>query len=347
MLAATNDVAEDLVAMRVSAEQFVERPPKTLSPLYVIHGAEPLAALEAADLLRDRARKAGYVEREVFTAEAGFDWSRLRSAGSELSLFATLRLIEIRIPTGKPGREGSPAIEAYCQRLPDDTVTLVTLPEIDWQGRQSKWFVALEAAATMIEATPVERANLPRWLAGRLSRQQQSANAESLDFLADRVEGNLLAARQEIQKLALLCPPGEISLDVLEASVANVSRFNPFQLVSALHDGDAARIHRMLEGLKAEGEAPPLILWVLTNELRTLMRVRGVTRAGRPPHPSKARELERLAKKHNANSLSALNVQAARVDRMIKGLDGNDPWEHLFQLACGIAGIKSLQTQAA
>jgi DNA polymerase-3 subunit delta len=224
--------------MRLTAEQFVERPPKTLAPLYVIYGAEPLAALEAADLLRDRVRKAGYVEREVFNAEAGFDWSNLKAAGSELSLFATLRMIEIRIPTGKPGREGSPAIEAYCQRLPDDTITLVTLPEIDWQGKQAKWFVALEAAATMIEAMPVDRANLPRWLAGRLSRQQQSANAESLDFLADRVEGNLLAARQEIQKLALLCPPGEISLDVLEACVANVSRFNPFQLVSAVQEGN-------------------------------------------------------------------------------------------------------------
>jgi DNA polymerase-3 subunit delta len=333
--------------MRLTADQFLERPPKTLAPLYVIHGAEPLAALEAADRLRELARKSGYAEREVFTAESGFDWSRLTSAGQELSLFATLRLIEIRIPTGKPGRDGSAAIEAYCKRLPDDTITLVTLPEMDWQGKQTKWFMALESAGTLIEAMPVERGQLPRWLAARLSRQQQSANAEALDFLADRVEGNLLAARQEVEKLALLCPPGEISLEVLEASVANVSRFNPFQLVAAIHEADALRIRRMLDGLAAEGEAPPLILWVLANELRLLMRVRGVTRSGRPPHPGKLRELERTAKKHTPQSLARLNVLAAKTDRMIKGLDSSDPWEALFLLACGLAGLRSPLARAA
>ena len=214
------------------------------------------------------------IEREVLTAESGFDWSRLTSAGSELSLFATQRLLELRIPTGKPGREGSAAIEQFSNRLPEDTVTLVQLPEIDWQGKQTKWFMALEAVATMIEAAPVDREKLPQWLKGRLARQQQTAGSEALEFLADRVEGNLLAAQQEIRKLALLCPPGEISLELLEDSVANVSRFNPFQLVSAIHDaaekGDSSRIQRMLDGLKAEGEAPPLILWVIANELRML-----------------------------------------------------------------------------
>jgi len=336
--------------MRLTAEQFLERPPKTLSPLYVIHGAEPLAALEAADALRELVRKAGYVEREVLTAESGFDWSKLTSAGSELSLFATQRLLELRIPTGKPGREGSAAIEKFCARLPEDTITLVSLPEIDWQGKQTKWFVALEAIAVMIEASPVERARLPQWLKGRLARQQQSADGEALEFLADRVEGNLLAAQQEIRKLALLCPPGEISLELLEDSVANVSRFNPFQLVSAIHDaagGNAAggdykpgiaRIQRMLDGLKAEGDAPPLILWVITNEIRLLARVRGVTRSGRPPHPGKARELERIARNHTAESLQALLLQAAEIDRMIKGLNPNDPWDALAELARGLAG---------
>ncbi len=330
--------------MRLTAEQFLERPPKTLSTLYVIHGAEPLAALEAADALREMVRAAGYVEREVLTAESGFDWSKLTSAGSELSLFATQRLLELRIPTGKPGREGGTAIEQFCNRLPEDTITLVTLPEIDWQGKQTKWFVALEAAAVMIEASPVDRARLPQWLKGRLARQQQSADGEALEFLADRVEGNLLAAQQEIRKLALLCPPGEISLELLEDSVANVSRFSPFQLVSAIHDaandtkGDTARIQRMLDGLKAEGDAPPLILWVITNEIRLLARVRGVTRSGRAPHPAKARELERVARRHTAESLQALLLQAAEIDRMIKGLNPNDPWDALAELARGLAG---------
>ena len=337
--------------MRLTAEQFLERPPKILSPLYVIHGAEPLASLEAADSLRDIARKTGYVEREVFSAEPGFDWGRLIGASNALSLFATQRLIEVRIATGKPGKEGSAAIESYCQRLPDDTITLFLLPEMDWQGKQTKWFSALEAAATLIEAMPIDRQHLPRWLAQRLSRQHQSANAGALEFLADRVEGNLLAAQQEIKKLGLLCPPGEISLKVLEDNVTNVSRFNPFQLVAAMYEqsdaganadaAKAARLFRMLDGMKAEGEAPPLILWVLTNELRMLMRLRGFTRGGRPPHPSKARELERISRKHNQASLTALNLQAAKVDRMIKGLDNNDPWDALAQLACGIGGVRA------
>lgn len=332
--------------MRLTAEQFLERPPKSLSALYAVHGAEPLAALEAADALREQARAAGYVEREVLTAESGFDWTKLKAAGSELSLFATQRLLELRIPNGKPGREGGAAIEQFCTRLPDDTISVVTLPEIDWQGKQSKWFIALEAGAVMIEATPVDRARLPQWLKGRLARQQQSADSEALEFLADRVEGNLLAARQELRKLELLCPPGEISLALLEDSVANVSRFNPFQLVSAIHDaaGDggeksgSARIQRMLDGLRAEGEAPPLILWVITNEIRMIARVRGVTRSGRPPQPGKAREVERIARRHTPESLLSLLLQAAEIDRMIKGLNPREPWDALAELARGLAG---------
>ncbi len=326
--------------MRLTAEQFIDRPPKALQPLYVVYGAEPLGALEAADLLRDIAKQQGYIEREVFTAESGFDWSRLASAGSALSLFATQRLLELRIPTGKPGKEGSAAIEGYCQRLPDDTVTLISLPDVDWQGKQTKWFVALEAAATVIESQPVERDQLPRWLASRLARVKLSASPDALEYLADRVEGNLLAAKQEIEKLALLCPPGEVSLETLEASIANVSRYSTSTLVTAIHDGDAARIAKMLDGLKAEGEPPPLILWMLTSELRMLLRMVGVTRAGRQPFPSKARELDKLARKHTAASLVRLNLQAARLDRMIKGVNSNDVWDALLQFACGLGGAR-------
>lgn len=329
--------------MRLTAEKFIEQPPTSLAKLYAIHGAEPLAALEAADTLRDIARKTGYIEREVFSALGGFDWSLLRAAGNAPSLFATQRLLELRIPTGKPGIEGSDAITRYCERLPDDTVTLVLLPEIDWKGKQTKWFMALEAAAVMIEATSIDRSRLPQWLKGRLARQRQSVSQEGLEFLADRVEGNLLAAQQELKKLALLCAPGEISLRLLEDSVANVSRFNPFQLVEAIREGDIVRIQRMLDGLKAEGEAPPLILWVLANEIRTLARVRGVTRSGRPPPPSKARELERVARRHSVKSIQLLLLQAAEVDRMIKGLNQRDPWDALSALACGLAGTALMQ----
>lgn len=324
--------------MRLTAEQFIDRPPKTLQPLYVVYGADPLGALEAADRLRELAKQQGYVEREVFTAEPGVDWSTLAFAGSALSLFATQRLIELRIPTGKPGKEGSAAIEHYCQRLPDDSVTLVSLPDLDWKGKQTKWFVALEAAATVIESPLVERDHLPRWLASRLARVNLSASAEALEYLADRVEGNLLAAKQEIEKLTLLCPPGEVSLNTLEASIENVSRYSSATLITAIHAGDTARIAKMLDGLKAEGEPPPLILWILANELRLLLRILGVTKAGRSPFPSKAREVEKLARKHSAGSLVRLNLQAARIDRMIKGVNNNDVWDAFLQFSCGLAG---------
>jgi DNA polymerase III subunit delta len=326
--------------MRLTAEQFLERPPTKLSPLYVIFGAEPLGALEAADALRALAVKQGYVEREVFTAEQGFDWSRLSAAGSALSLFATQRLMELRVPTGKPGKEGSAAIEAFCQRLPEDTVTLVTLPEMDWQAKQTKWFAALEAAAAMIEAMPVEREHLPRWLSARMKQVGLSAGPEALAFLADRVEGNLLAAKQEIEKLALLCSAGEISPAVMEDSIANVSRYSTLTLLAAIHAGDTARIARTLEGLKAEGEPPPLILWMLTSELRALLRLAGVTKAGRPPFPAKARELEKLSRKHSAGTLVRLNLEAARIDRMIKGVNSHDVWDALLQFGCGLGGAR-------
>lgn len=326
--------------MRLSTEQVIDHPPKALSPLYVIYGPEPLGALEAADSLRASAARQGFVEREILTAESGFDWSRLAAAGSALSLFATQRLMELRIPTGKPGKEGAVAIERFCRRLPEDTVTLITLPDMDWQGKQTKWFVALEAVATMVEAQPVERDQMPQWLSQRMQRVQLTAGPEALAFLADCTEGNLLAAKQEIEKLALLCPPGEITLAIMSDSVANVSRFSTLNLINAVHEGDAARIAKMLDGLKAEGEPPPLILWMLAGEMRALLRMTGVTKSGRAPFPAKARSMERLARKHTTASLVRLNLQAARIDRMIKGVNGNDVWDALLQFACGLGGAR-------
>ena len=332
--------------MRTSSEQFLNRFPKQLGPLYVLYGAEPLLALEAADALRKAAREAGYVEREVLTAESGFDWNSLLVSGASLSLFATQRVLELRIPTGKPGIEGSRVIEEFSRRLPEDTVTIVTLPDIDWQGQKSKWFAALEHAGVMVEARAIDRAHLPQWIAGRLALQKQSAETEALDFLADQVEGNLLAAMQEIRKLALLLPEGEIAFDQVKDCVLDVSRFDPFQLADTVHEGDIARIERIVDGLKAEGEAPPLILWVLSNEIRQLLRVAGATRSGRQMPPKKEQQLQRSARRHSKRSLYAALLQAAKIDRMIKGLDDGDVWLGLKQLSCAIAGKQILKEAA-
>lgn len=295
-------------------------------------------ALETADALRAKAVAEGYVEREVFTAEPGFDWSSLAASAGALSLFASQRFVELRIPGGKPGRDGGPAIEAYCARLPEDTVTLVTLPEIDWQGQKAKWFMALQEHAVMIEAEPIERAQLPAWLAKRLARQNQSAAPDALEALADRVEGNLLAAKQEIDKLALLCLPGEISLGAIEHGVADVARFESAAVLDAIATGDVARVQRVLDGLKAEGEPLPYLLWLVANDIRLLARMVNATEAGRYPHPGKARTLERLAKRHTPRSVLRLMAKAAEVDRLVKGIGLRDPWEALADLSCAMAG---------
>ena len=324
--------------MKLATRQLDAHLKKGMGPLYVVHGAEALLALEAADRIRDAARKAGATEREIFFAEPGTDWSKLGASAANMSLFASKRLVEIRIPTGKPGAEGGKAIAAYCERLPDDAVTLVLLPELDWQALKTAWFSTLEAAGTVIEAKAVTRDELPEWLAERLSRQGQKASIETLEWLAERVEGNLLAAKQEVEKLALLLPKGEIALDAIREAVTDVSRFERDALIDAMHAGDAARVARVVDSLKAEGEPLPLLLWTLSEELRKVMAVVAGQRPRGWMTPERSEALARSARKHDRASLDRELLRAHRIDRMIKGVDPGDPWDSVVEFALGIAG---------
>jgi DNA polymerase III subunit delta len=206
--------------MRITTEQLSQHLARGLLPLYVVHGAETLLALEASDRIRAAARSLGHAERELLVADTGFRWGELALAAGAQSLFAERRLLEVRIPTGKPGVEGGAALQDYCARLPADTVTLVELPELDWRTQQSSWFAALEAAGVAVEARTVARRALPQWLSGRLKAQGQHAERETLEFIAERVEGNLMAAHQEVQKLALLYPAGPLSAGAVREAVA-------------------------------------------------------------------------------------------------------------------------------
>lgn len=320
---------------------------KGLAPLYVIHGPEALAALEASDRIRDAARAAGYTEREVFTAEPGADWGKLAASASNLSLFASLRLYEVRIPTGKPGVEGSKAIVAYTSKLPDDTVTLVFLPELDWQQLKSTWFEALDAAGQVIEAKPVSRDELPEWLGSRLARQKQKASPETLEWLADRVEGNLLAARQEVEKLGLLLPEGEVSLDAIREAVTDVARFERDALLQAIHDGDRAKVARIVDSLEAEGEPLPLLLWQLSEELRLMMTISAGQRPRRFLPPERQQALAKTARKHDAASFGRELLRAHRIDRMIKGVETGDPWDSVLEMSLGLAGSPVLRSPLA
>ena len=322
--------------MKATTRQLEAQLRKGVGPLYTIHGPEPLLALEAADRIREAARKSGCESREIFFAEPGADWSRLGASAANLSLFASRRLIEIRIPTGKPGAEGAKALAAHAARPPEDAVTLVTLPELDWQQMKSAWVAALEGGGVMVEAKAVTRDELPEWLAERLARQGQKAGVETLEWLADRVEGNLLAARQEVEKLALLLPPGEITLEAIRESVTDVSRFERDTLLEAIHGGDPARVARILDSLEAEGEPLPLLLWTLTEELRALMAYAANQRPRRFMPPARASALQATARKHDASSLQRETLRAHRIDRMIKGVEPGDPWNEVLDLCLGL-----------
>ena len=333
--------------MKISARQLPTSVKKGLGPLYAIHGPEALAALEAADFLREAARKSGCTERDVFTAEPNADWSRLAATASNLSLFATRRLIEVRIPTGKPGAEGGKSIEAYCARLPENDVTLVLLPELDWASLKTQWFAALEKAGVVVEAKAIQRDEMPEWLADRLARQKQRASVETLEWLADRVEGNLLAAKQEIEKLALLLPEGEIALDAIREAVTDVARFERDGLMDAIHAGDQARIVRVMASLEAEGEPAPLLLWTLTEELRLLMQVKAGERPRRWLDPARMQQLSKTASRHDAISFDGAFTRAHHVDRMVKGVETGGMWDSLLELSLTIAGKPALQATPA
>ncbi len=305
-----------------------------------------LLALEAGDAIRAAARKDGCTEREVFTAEPGADWSKLGASAANLSLFASRKLLEIRIPTGKPGAEGGKALEALCANLPQDTVVLVMLPELEWQSLKTAWFAALEGAGTVVEARAVSREELPQWLADRLAAQKQHANVETLEWMADRVEGNLLAAKQEVEKLALLLPEGEISLASIREAVTDVSRFERDALLDAIHDADPGRIARAVDSLEAEGEPLPLLLWALTEELRLMMQLTAGERPRRFLDPDRLQRVQRTARKHDAASFDRQLLRAHRIDRMIKGVETGDAWEEILEMSLALAGRPALRPAA-
>src|SRR5262245_15862292 len=320
---------------------------RELRSLYAIHGDEPLLSLEAADAIRARARDQGFSERVVLAAERNFDWSELAANAASLSLFGERKLIELRIASGKPGTEGAKAIEAFCDDIPPDVLAVVLLPRLDRAGQSSAWFQALEAKGVVVNVYPVDRARLPDWIAARLARQKQSAKPETLRFLADSVEGNLLAAHQEIQKLSLLLPQGELAFDAVREAVMNVARYDAGKLPEAMLQGDRARLARMLEGLRGEGEAPPRVLWLLAEEIRAVCRVQDGLSAGRSL-ADVCREsrvwgdgdqaaVGRAAKKFPRAALLAALAHAAAVDRMVKGIVKGDAWDELLQLGLRFA----------
>jgi len=340
--------------MQLAPSQLANHLQKGLKSLYTVHGDEPLLVQEALDTLRAFARTQGFTERSSHTvAGAHFDWSEVLAAGGSLSLFADKQIIELRIPSGKPGKEGGAALQLLAEqaRGNESTLTLVMLPRLDKLGKGSAWFGALESFGITLAVEPVERNALPAWIAQRLAVQGQrvasgEAGQHSLQFFADRVEGNLLAAHQEIQKLALLYPPGELTFDQIESAVLNVARYDVFKLSDAVLAGQIIRVQRMLDGLQAEGEAAVLVHYTLAEDIRALKRVKDAMNRG-SPLPMALREqrvwgtrerlFERVLPRLGDAALASLLRAAHQVDGVVKGLKSPDwptePWAALQQLA--------------
>jgi DNA polymerase III subunit delta len=341
--------------MHVPAEQLAAHLAKGVRPLYTVWGDEPLLVQEALDAIRAAARAAGCGERHVHTVSgARFDWSSLLGAARELSLFSDKQLIEIRIPSGKPGKDGAAALQTYCEtiaaRSDDDVITVVALPRLDRSQQASSWFGALDRAGVTVRIDAVERKSLPLWIAQRMAQrglrvENGEAGQRSLSFFADRVEGNLLAAQQEIEKLALLYPPGELGFEQVESAVLNVARYDVFKLGEALLAGQVARALRMLDGLRAEGEAAVLVHWAIAEDIRALQRVKEAVAAGKPL-PLALREarvwgprerlVERALPLFSEAALASLLDAAGVCDGLVKGLRHVDwpsePWQGLKKL---------------
>jgi len=340
--------------MQVSPDQLATSLRRGLAPVYFVHGDEPLLVREAVDAIRGSADAAGFADRQVHTAEAGFDWDDFLAASQNLSLFAERRLIELHLPTGKPGDAGAQALAQLAAAPPADTLLLVVAGKLEKAQRESRWAKALDAAGVTVIGWPIETAQLPGWIVRRMQARGLKAGAGVTELLAHHMEGNLLACDQEIEKLAMLygTKPGgavrEVSLEDIEGALSDNARFSVFTLADATLKGEAPHVARMLAHLRAEGVEPVLVLWALARELRELAALGARVAAGEPVDRaldaarvwSRRKPLVRAAlKRLPPPAWRQLLQRAAHTDRIVKGRSGGSPWRALESLALAMCGI--------
>ncbi len=333
--------------MKLRNDQLTSHLKNGLAPVYLLSGDEPLQMMEAADEIRRAAREQGYQEREVIDAGSGFDWSALAQAAQSLSLFGDRRLLELRLNTPKVGAEGGKALSAYCERPAEDTVLLVILPKLERAQTTSKWLQAIEQSGVFLQIWPVEGGRLGPWVEQRLRKAGLIPEPGVVEMLADRVEGNLLAANQEIEKILLLQGTGVVSQAQLAQSVADSARFDVFGLLDTLLAGNAAKGLRMLSALQAEGIAATLVLWGLSREIRALAEMACEVEQGQNPGQvmnrfrvwEKRKPLVQNAlKSGTSQGWRQLLIRCADTDLAIKGLSPADPWLGLQNIAQGVCG---------
>jgi DNA polymerase-3 subunit delta len=335
--------------MRVRPEQLAGSIKNSLSAVYLLSGDEPLQLGEAADLIRAAAKKAGYLERELFQVEGNFDWDSFRQAADSLSLFSERRLIDLRIPTGKPGREGSKALQEYCSNLPSDTILLISTAKLAASAQKAVWFKALEKVAVVVQVWPLEGGALIKWLQQRMASRGLQCDQSGVRLLAERLEGNLLAAAQEIDKLYVLHGSGKIDSEMILDAVANSARFDVFSLTDAALSGKVQRVNTIMNGLREEAIAPPVILWALAREARILFQLAWLKEHKLPLESVYRNEriwdkrkvlLGQALQRLTAKELEEVIKQGAKADLLIKGQAQGDSWDKLQKMALGLAGVR-------
>ena len=335
--------------MKISGDNLASSLARQLQTIYLVSGDEPLLVNEAADAIRAAARKQGFEERELHVVERGFDWQGLIAGSRSMSLFAQRKIVEIRMANAAPGEQGADAIVELADQPSPDTLVLIITAKLDGRTQGSRWVSAAEKRGVLVQVWPVDLPRLPAWIRERLGRHKLQADSAAASLLAERVEGNLLAAHQEIEKLALLLPPGPITAETVLDTVADSARFDVLQLGEAAMRGQTARALRILEGLRGEDVEPTLVLWAVNKDLQWIARARGLMRRGqsaesamnalyvwRPRQNAMGQALSRM----NGHTLRNLLLDAERVDRTIKGVEKGDPWLALERLVARLAGVK-------
>ena len=332
--------------MWLKAQQLTSAIEKQLAPIYFLSGDEPLQLGEAADTVRHAAKKAGYESREILTVDASFSWSSLLLAADSMSLFSEKKVIDLRLVSAKPGAEGSKALVNYCARIPEDTLLLITAAKLDASAKKSKWVTTLEQHGVAIQVWPLAGADLMNWIQQRMQNKGLSADKTGLRIIASRVEGNLLAAAQEIEKLYVLYGQGQLSEQQIEAVVADASRYDVFNLVDAALSGRVNRVLKILAGLQHEGIAAPIVLWALTREIRSLIHIKQKLSEGQPQSrvfmqhqvwDKRQKLVTHALNKLKQPSLMQMLLIAAKADRQMKGQQAGDCWETLLEISLLLA----------
>jgi DNA polymerase III subunit delta len=338
---------------KLRSDQLTQTLTGKLAPVYMVSGDETLLVQEACDAIRQAARQAGFTERERHHVDKGFEWSQLLSSSNSLSLFNDKKIIELRVDNGKFGTDGSKAICEYLERPSEDNLLIIVSPKLDSGTQRSKWVKEIEKMGYWIPIWPINATQLPRWLQQRLQQAGLKADNQAIELLAARIEGNLLAAHQEIEKLKLLAVNSHLSLELITNTVADSARYDVFGLVDKALLGDARGAVKTLNGLKSEGTEPITILWALAREIRTLFTISAAIEQGQNFQwaaknagiwDQRQALVQQAIKRLHHKQLALLIRQANGIDKAIKGLRKSNTWNELVELILNMAGTQTINS---